>query len=60
MSVETIELSDAAWDSERDAITNRFFGIDAKQFMERFRTGDYEAEQTDGLVAVLAFFPELD
>jgi hypothetical protein len=60
MSVKTIELSDAAWDTERDAMTNRFFGIDAKQFIERFRAGEYEAEQADGLMAVLAFFPELD
>jgi hypothetical protein len=60
MSVETIELSDAAWDTERDAMTQRFFGIDAKQFVERFRAGEYEAEQVDGLMAVLAFFPELD
>ena len=60
MSVETIELTDAAWDIERDAMTNRFFGITAKQFTERFNSGAYDDEQADGLMAVLAFFPELD
>ena len=60
MSVETIELTDAAWDTERDAMTNRFFGINAKQFTERFNAGVYDDEQAEGLMAVLAFFPELD
>ncbi len=60
MSVETIELTDADWDIERDAMTNRFFGITAKQFAERFNAGAYDDEQADGLMAVLAFFPELD
>ena len=60
MSVQTIELTDAAWDTHRDAMTNRFFGINAQQFTERFNAGAYDDEQADGLMAVLAFFPELD
>jgi hypothetical protein len=30
------------------------------RFTERFNAGAYDDEQADGLMAVLAFFPELD
>ena len=54
------ELDDAAWALERDAITTTFLGIGADEFVRRFTAGEFDEVEPDGLMAVLAFFPELD
>lgn len=55
----TPELSDAQWEAERDAITHRFYDVDAARFVEMFRRGEVD-EQNPALMTVLAYFPELD
>lgn len=60
MTVDTIELDDDAWAHERDAIAMKFLGLHAAEFIERFEAGEYTDVDDDGLMAVLAFFPELD
>jgi|GEM_PF-1843410 len=60
MAVQTVELDDTAWVAERDAIARRFLGIGAEEFVARFNAGEYDGTEVDGLMAVLAFFPELD
>jgi hypothetical protein len=60
MPVHTVELNDEAWAAERDAIAQRFLGIDAATFVAKFSNGDYNDVDLDGLMTVLAFFPELD
>lgn len=59
-TVEVVEVTDEAWATERDAITARFLGLTAAEFVERYEAGVYDSEDVDGLMAVLAFFPELD
>jgi hypothetical protein len=56
----TVVLDDDAWAEARDAVTRRFFGIDATEFTVRFTAGFYDGWEPDGLDTVLAYFPELD
>jgi hypothetical protein len=60
MTVHTVELDDEAWAGERDAIAMKFLGMGADEFVARFVAGEFEDVEADGLMAVLAFFPELD
>lgn len=60
MTVHTTELDAAAWEAERDAITRTFLNMGADEFVARYQTGEFDAIDPDGLMAVLAYFPELD
>ncbi len=60
MTVQTVELNDKQWAAERDAIALAFLGVNADEFVKRFEAGEYNDDEVDGLMAVLAFFPELD
>lgn len=60
MSVELVELDDAAWAVERNNVAQRFLGISAVEFVRKFKAGEFDNAEPDGLMAVLAFFPELD
>jgi len=60
MSVELIELDDTAWAIERNNIAQRFLEISATEFVRKFKAGEFDNAEPDGLMAVLAFFPELD
>ncbi len=61
MTVSTVELSDQQWIAEREAMTQLFLGVSAAEFVERFAAGGYDdCDEPDGLMAVLALFPELD
>lgn len=60
MTVDTIELDDEAWAHERDAVVMKFLGLRTEEFIERFEAGEFTDVDDDGLMAVLAFFPELD
>lgn len=60
MTVHTTELDAAAWEGERDEITRTFLGVGAADFVARYKAGEFAAVDPDGLVAVLAYFPELD
>lgn len=57
---DTIELDDAAWQAEREVATQRFLGISAAEFVERYENGFYDEIEPDTLMTVLGFFPELD
>jgi hypothetical protein len=59
MLVKTHELNDEQWIAERNAIAQRFLGVTAEEFVKRYNEGEY-GDEVDGLMAVLAFFPELD
>jgi len=56
----TVELDDQGWADVRDAMARRFLGVDADEFVRRFKAGDYDADEPDFLMDVLAYFPELD
>ena len=58
--VRTVELNDEQWDQERDAVTRRYLGLSAADFVRNFRDGAYADSQPDDLMTVLSFFPELD
>ena len=60
MAIEVVELDDVAWLAERDAISRRFLNVSADEFVAKFNSGDYDKVEIDGLMAVLAYFPELD
>ena len=57
---ETVELDDRAWAVEREAVTQHFLGIGVDEFVARYEAGAYEDQEPDALMAVLAYFPELD
>lgn len=57
---ETVELNDQEWAAERDAIAQQFLGIDADEFVARYRAGAYDIDEPEALMTVLAYFPELD
>lgn len=58
--VDAVDLTDEQWERERDAITRRFLGISALEFVERYNAGEYDDVEPDGLMTVLGYFPELD
>lgn len=60
MAVKTVELDDRAWVAEREAVTQRFLGMSAEEFVRRYRAGDFDAAEPDMLMTVLGYFPELD
>lgn len=60
MTVHTTELDATAWEAERDEITRTFLGIGAADFVARYKAGEFDAIDPDGLMAVLTYFPELD
>ena len=55
----TPEMSDQEWEAEREATTQRFFGVSVAEFVDRFKSGEYEDDNTDGLMQTLMIFPEL-
>jgi len=59
-TLETVELDDEAWAAERDAVARRFLGVSADEFVRRYTANEYDEDDVDGLMAVLAYFPELD
>ena len=56
---DTPEMSDEEWEAEREATTQRFFGVSAKEFVDHFKQGEYEDDDTAGLMQTLMVFPEL-
>lgn len=52
------ELDDDQWEAERNLMTQRFFQIDADEFISRFEKGDFE-DDGSGLMQTLMLFPEL-
>lgn len=50
-------LDDAEWAEEREALTQRYFGVDAATFAATIDTAGYDPVD---LEEVLAYFPELD
>ncbi len=60
MTVQTVTLTDQQWNAEREAVTQRFLGMGAEEFRQRYLAGEFDEVEPDGLMAVLAFFPELD
>lgn len=59
-AVDVKVLDDHEWEAQRDAITQRFFGIDAADFIRRYTAGEYDDVEPNGLMLVLSYFPELD
>lgn len=59
-TASTVELDDKGWAEAREAVTRRFLGIDADEFVRRFHAGAYDTDEPDYLMDVLAYFPELD
>lgn len=57
---ETIELNDAAWAEARESMAQRFLGMSADDFVQRYNAGDFDTNEPVFLMDVLAFFPELD
>ena len=55
----TPELSDEEWKARRNATTQRFFGIEADEFLRRFEAGEFADDSVDGLMQTLMIFPEL-
>ena len=60
MSVVTVEVTDAQWELERDAIARQFLQMSAQEFIEQYEAGAFDDLEPDGLMAVLGLFPELD
>jgi hypothetical protein len=60
VTVHTTELDETAWEAERDEIARAFLRMGAADFVARYKAGEFDAIDPDGLVAVLAYFPELD
>ena len=61
MSVELLELDDAA--HGRLSVTTLlrgFWGSPQLSLSGKFKAGEFDNVEPDGLMAVLAFFPELD
>lgn len=58
--IDTVALDDQGWAEARNAMTMRFLGISADEFVTRFKAGEYENNEPDLLMDVLAYFPELD
>jgi hypothetical protein len=56
---KTIELTDELWNKQRNAATQRFYGIDADTFSSCYIAGQID-NSSGCLMAVLMFFPELD
>jgi Mg2+ and Co2+ transporter CorA len=56
---KTIELTDELWNKQRNAATQRFYGIDVDTFCSRYIAGQID-DDSGCLMAVLMFFPELD
>jgi hypothetical protein len=59
-AVETDELDTGDWEAMRSAVTQRFLGMTAAQFVEAFRRGDFDTDERADVMTVLALFPELD
>ncbi len=54
------EQADASqWEATRDSVAQHFLGVSATEFVARYEAGTF-ADDTPGLMAVLALFPELD
>lgn len=60
MAVTVEELTDDRWAEVRDEVTQQWLGVSAEEFVARFNAGDYDVDEPDALMSVLAFFPELD
>lgn len=57
----TIELNDTQWAEAREKVAQRFLGVGADEFAEKYVAGEYEGDnEPDFLMDVLAYFPELD
>ncbi len=60
MAVTIEELTDERWAKIRDEVAQQWLGVSADEFVARFTAGEYDEDEPDALMSVLAFFPELD
>ncbi|CAB4539996.1 MAG: hypothetical protein ACK5CE_12385 [Actinomycetes bacterium] len=55
------ELNAAEWADQQDFVCRRFLDMSADEFRMKFRDGAFDdVEVPDGLMVVLALFPDLD
>ena len=59
-SVEANELNASEWGALQDEVAHRVLGMSADEFRARYESGDFDSEPPDGMMAVLAVFPDLD
>lgn len=52
-------MTNQEWEENRNKVTQRFLGISAEEFIERWNAGEYPDPDPD-LMDLLAWFPELD
>lgn len=57
--MQTTTLNESEWQAEREAATQRFFGLSADEFVQDYEAGKYPDDDLDGLMQVLMLFPEL-
>lgn len=55
---QLLELDEAGWHAERDALARRLLNLSEIEFVQAFSRG--ELDDHPDLMAVLVLFPELD